>query len=171
MPAALSIITHAIKGTKKMKRIAWLLLIITGCAAPPTIVMEYQDGNLVRTEVTGVSGATDPATITSDGMKISTGAGQGIDMALSALSDVTNWVSILMILGGIGVLIFSTWFPMLPRSTSVILIASGGVLLAFPVLLDRYSFIVFAALAGLACLFVYGMWDNKKKLQADPKEN
>tara|TARA_R100000458_G_C8237493_1_gene217420 strand:- start:534 stop:1049 length:516 start_codon:yes stop_codon:yes gene_type:complete len=167
---ALPLIKNAFEGTKTMKKIAWLLLLIAGCTAPPTIVMEYQDGKLARTEVTGVSGAVDPATISADGMTISTGAGQGIDMAMAALSDTLNWVSIILILGGIGVLIFSAWVPMLPRSTSIILIAAGGVLLAFPVLLDRYSFIVFAGLAGLACLFLYGMWDNKRKLQAEPKE-
>jgi hypothetical protein len=150
-----------------MRLLLLILLTIAGCTAPPTITMEYSNGQMVRTEVTGVPGATEPATISHGNITISTGHGQGFDQALDALSTGTTWVSILLILAGLGVLILSNWIPMLPRSTSVILIASGGGLLAFPILLDRYSFIVFTVLGGLALLFLYGMWDNRKKLKTN----
>ena len=109
--------------------------------------------------------------VVSDGaITISTGAGEGMDHALSQVTSTTSWAAIALIVAGLGSLIGSAWLPFLPRSTSVILIAGGGALLAFPVLLDRYSTIIFVAAAGLLGLYLYGLWDNKRKLAKDPHE-
>lgn len=103
-------------------------------------------------------------------MSISSGAGQGVDQSLAALSSTTSWPAIALIVAGLGSLIGSAWLPFLPRSTSVVLIAGGAALLAFPVFLDRYSLWILAASAGLLGLYMYGIWDNKRKLAKDPHE-
>ena len=41
---------------------------------------------------------------------------------------------------------------------------------AFPVLVDRYSTYIFIAIALLAGLFIFGAWDNKRKLDGNTKD-
>jgi hypothetical protein len=148
------------------------ILALFGCSQPqPTIRITQEDGRMI--EVAGIPGATEAATatITNDGsVVVSTGAGQGLDQALNALSEATSWPAMALILFGLAILCLSFKFPMLPRSTSVILIAAGIGLLAFPVLLDRYSIFVFMGLAVVGGLFLFGMWDNRNKIRATPPE-
>jgi hypothetical protein len=147
-----------------------IYMAMAGCTQPqPSIRITQADGRLI--EVAGVPGATEAAmaTISSDGaVVVSTGAGQGLDQALDALSTATSWPAMALILFGLAILCLSFKFPMLPRSTSMILIAAGIGLLAFPILLDRYSIFVFMGLALVAGLFLFGMWDNRRKIQAKP---
>lgn len=146
----------------------WALL--AGCQQTPRIEVHLDNGEITQAAVQGVSGATNPATLAvQDGyVTISTGSGEGMDHALQALSGTTSWAAIALIAAGLASLIGSAWLPFLPRSTSVVLIAAGGCLLAFPVLLDRYSVWIFVAAGGLLGLYLFGIWDNKRKLAKEP---
>jgi hypothetical protein len=145
-------------------------MALVGCSQPqPTIRITQENGRMI--EVSGVPGATEAATATitnEGGIVVSTGAGQGLDQALDALSTATSWPAMGLILFGLAILCLSFKFPMLPRSTSMILIAAGIGLLAFPILLDRYSIFVFMGLALVGGLFLFGMWDNRRKILATP---
>tara|TARA_R100000995_G_scaffold83960_1_gene61261 strand:+ start:888 stop:1292 length:405 start_codon:yes stop_codon:yes gene_type:complete len=126
------------------------------------------DGTIVETEIMTPSHAVEPGTLVTDDMQASTGSTQGLDQALSALSSSTSWPAMGLILAGVVSLCLSLKFPILPRSTSFILIAAGVGLLAFPVLLDRYAWIVMVALVVIGGLWIYGLWDNRKKLLSPP---
>jgi len=154
-----------------LKNFSLALALLPGCANRPRIEISLDNGEVSAATVEGISGATSPASVSvQDGnVVISSGAGTGIDHTLHALSSTTSWAAIALILAGLGSLIGSAWLPFLPRSTSVILIAGGGCLMAFPILLDRYSTLIFIGGAGLLGLYIYGMWDNKKKLAKEPR--
>ncbi len=149
-----------------------LCLVMAGCSSRPSIQVALEDGQVTSAQVEGLANATSPASIlVQDGaVSISSGAGDGFDQSLAALSSTTSWAAIALIVAGLGSLIGSAWLPFLPRSTSIILMAGGAGLLAFPVLLDRYSLWIFMAAAGLLGLYMYGIWDNKRKLAKDPHE-
>ena len=154
----------------------WLLpalaIFLASCASPSATLSFYPDGQMQEVHLEGSLDQTNPATLSlPDGTVLHTGNGQGFDQALDALSSTTSWVAILLILGGVAVLVASFWIPLLPRSTSVILIAAGACLLAFPVLLDRYSLYVFLAIGLLVALMIFGGWDNWKKIITTPKRS
>jgi len=130
----------------------------------PKILVEYPDGRIIQ--VQGVGGQSHPATLIDENLNLSTG---GVDQALSSLSSSANWLAIGLILVGLASIILSKWIPMMPRSMSVICMASGGVIWAFPLLLDRYSGMVFIAIAIIGGLWLFGLWDNKRKLNVEPK--
>ena len=155
---------------------SWVLpaiaILLTSCASPSATLSFYPDGQMQEVSLEGSLDQTNPATLLlPDGTVLHTGNGQGVDQALDALSSTTSWVAILLILGGVAVLVASYWIPILPRSTSVILIATGASLLAFPVLLDRYSLYVFLAIGLLVALMIFGGWDNWKKIITKPKRS
>jgi hypothetical protein len=139
--------------------------VVQGCTSPPRILLEYPDGR--RIEVVGQAGQAEPATIVANDMEITTG---GVDQALAHLSGSTSWLGTILVIAGLGLLIGSRWLPVIPRTTSIMVIAAGGAMFAFPVLLDRYSIYIFIALAGLAGLFIFGAWDNKRKLNGHTKD-
>ena len=140
-----------------------LLLMYTACTArQPGIEIEYPDGRTIS--VHGESGQAEPATLTSEGFSASTG---GVDQAMSSMSKSTSWLAAILILAGLGILVASAWIPFLPRSNSIMLVASGITLYAFPVLLDRFGTVIIIGLCLLAGLFIFGMWDNRKKLNGN----
>ncbi len=153
-----------------MKNFSFLVAILAGCTNRPRIEVSLDNGEVSSATVDGIAGATSPASVTvQDGnVLISSGAGNGIDHTLHALSSTTSWAAIALIVAGLGSLVGSAWLPFLPRSTSVVLIAGGAGLLAFPVLLDRYSIVILIAGAGLLGLYAYGIWDNRMKLAKEP---
>jgi|19_taG_2_1085344.scaffolds.fasta_scaffold13189_2 hypothetical protein len=140
--------------------------LLSGCEMfqQPKILVEYPDGRIIQ--VQGVGGQSHPATLIDENLNLSTG---GVDQALSSLSSSANWLAIGLILVGLASIILSKWIPMMPRSMSVICMASGGVIWAFPLLLDRYSGMVFIAIAIIGGLWLFGLWDNKRKLNVEPK--
>jgi len=146
-----------------MTRLTLLLLsavaFLHGCSSPPQIIVTAPDGRIIS--VTGQAGQSEPATVTVNGIEASTG---GVDQALADLSSSTSWAALMLIFGGIGLIVASAWLPFLPRSTSVVMIAAGAGLYAFPVLLDRYSLIVFVGIALIGVLLIFGTWDNRRKL-------
>jgi len=138
-------------------------LVAFGCQQP-SITVEYPDGR--RIQVEGVHGQAHPATLIDENLEVSTG---GVDQALAHLSSSANWLAVGLIIVGLGSIILSSWIPMMPRSMSIICMGAGGVIWAFPLLLDRYSGMVFLALAVIGGLWLFGMWDNKRKLNVEPK--
>lgn len=138
--------------------------LLAGCAMfqQPSILVEYPDGRKVQVE--GVSGQSHPATLIDENLEVSTG---GIDQALAHLSSSANWLAVGLIIIGLGSIIISRWIPMMPRSMSVICMAAGGVIWAFPLLLDRYSGMVFLALAIIGGLWFFGLWDNRRKINGN----
>lgn len=146
---------------------AQLCALLAGCSTPGHIrvTREGPDGVLLTADVSTPSGAVEPATVITDDWSVSTGSGQGIDQALASLSSTTSWLAIGLILAGIASLCLSMKIPMIPRATSIVLIASGAGLFAFPLLLDRYAWVVLLALVGLGGLWVWGLFDNRKKIK------
>ena len=139
--------------------------LLHGCGAPPRILIEEPNG--ARVEVVGQVGQKEPATYVANGIEVTTG---GVDQALAHLSGSTAWLGTILVIAGLGLLIGSRWIPVIPRTTSIMVIAAGGALFAFPVLVDRYSTYIFIAIALLAGLFIFGAWDNKRKLDGNTKD-
>ena len=137
-------------------------LMAFGCHAP-SITVQYPDGRMIQVE--GVPGQAHPATLINDNLEVSTG---GVDQALAHLSSSANWLAVGLIVIGLGSIILSAWIPMMPRSMSIMCMGAGGVIWAFPVLLDRYSAIVMVVIALIAGLWLFGLWDNRKKLKWQP---
>jgi hypothetical protein len=138
-----------------------------GCAMfqQPSIQIEYPDGRTVQ--LFGVSGQSHPVKLVDGDLSASTG---GVDQALAHLSSSANWLAVGLIIIGLGSIIISTWIPMMPRSMSIICMAAGGIIWAFPLLLDRYSIFVILGISGIGILWIFGMWDNKRKLNVQPKD-
>ena len=139
-----------------------ICLLAFGCQAP-SITVEHPDGRIIQVE--GVHGQAHPATLIDENLKVSTG---GVDQALAHLSSSANWLAVGLIVIGLGSIILSAWIPMMPRSMSIMCMGAGGVIWAFPVLLDRYSGIVMVVIALIAGLWLFGLWDNRKKLKWQP---
>ncbi len=110
----------------------------------------------------------DPATAHSNGAGASSGGGSTDDQALSGLSSSAYWWGGVMIAIGIGSLIARLWLPVIPITASVYLLAGGAALMVFPVLVDRYLGYAVAGCAVAGGLYLYGWWDNRKKLLAPP---
>lgn len=143
---------------------ATAVCLLAGCSLfqQPRIIVQYPDGRIVQ--VVGVSGQSHPATLIDNNLEVSTG---GIDQALAHLSSSANWLAIGLIMIGLGSIVLSAWIPMMPRSMSIICIAAGGVIWAFPLLLDRYSGFVILAITLIGGLWLFGMWDNRKKINGN----
>jgi len=76
---------------------------------------------------------------------------------------------------GIGLLIAKTWFPIIPMEAGFGLAALGAALIAAPVLIDRYAWLL-ALGVGLVFVFLIGttvwrmnLWDVKGRIGQLPQ--
>ena len=147
-----------------MKRVSLAALGLVGCSS--SVRVKTPDG--IEAVVSSPADAVEPAFIQVGELVARAGVRDSVDQALSHVSSSTSWLGIVLVGAGLGSLLLGNMFPVLPRSTSIIMIAAGAAAFAFPVLLDRYATWVFVAVLGLAGLWVFGLFDNRQKLRAQP---
>ncbi len=115
-----------------------------------------------HTEIIATQDLAQPATLIDLDWSASTGVAHAIDQAMTALSAWAGWLSMGLIAFGVGSLVFRylVGFKIVPVYGSMLFIAGGVLLLAFPVLVDRYAGTVLVALAAGGAMYAWSMWDN-----------
>jgi hypothetical protein len=150
-----------------------LLVFLMGCALtrPSISIKEYQDDKIKNEiHITGEPGSVEPLTFKSTEWSVSTGAVQEIDQVITELGKYSAYLGGGLIGLGVLSLVLRMWFPVVPVTASVLLIASGAGVMFLPVLFDRYSGYLFIGLGIILYLWVYGFKDNNVKLKEVPLE-
>jgi len=152
----------------------FVVLMLLACSGRGKVIAEriWPDGRSERVEAVTPPKAISPASVsagqTGDNWSFhaSSGSGQPRDNALSSLSSLPM-VGVGLMVVGIGLLIAKTWFPIIPMEAGFGLAALGAALIAAPVLIDRYAWLL-ALGVGLVFVFLIGttvwrmnLWDVK----------
>ncbi len=91
------------------------------------------------------------------------------DLAAEQQSETLTWAGIACIAAGIGLLIarFGFGMPIVPVGVSLGIAGTGVVLLFLPTIIDRYAWVMFVAIAGVAAVSLGpALIDNYRKLKA-----
>lgn len=144
-----------------------------GCAftRPSISIKEYEKDSLKNEiHVTGEPGSIEPLTFKSDEWSVSTGAVQEMDLVITELGKYSAYLGGGLIGLGVLSLVFRMWFPVIPFTASILLVASGAGVMFLPVLFDRYSGYLLVGLGVVLYLWIYGLRDNNVKLKEVPLE-
>lgn len=152
-----------------MRKVLFVVVLMSmlGCAGTGEIIYhkkDYEKGSLVTEkwiEVEQPSNATTPArlewgeSITNKGV---TGRQQAHDFVMEGISSYTSWAGIFLVIAGLALTAGSGYFPMIKWNKGLILIGGGFALLWFPVIIDRYTWVLVAGVAGVGLLFAEDLY-------------
>lgn len=136
-----------------------------GCAftRPSISVKEYENDSLKNEiHVTGEPGSIEPLTFKSNKWSVSTGAVQEMDLVITELGKYSAYLGGGLIGLGVLSLVLRMWFPVVPFTASILLVASGAGVMFLPILFDRYSGYLLVGLGVVLYLWIYGLRDNVK---------
>jgi len=142
-----------------------LLVFLMGCAftRPSISVKEYENDSLKNEiHVTGEPGSIEPLTFKSNKWSVSTGAVQEMDLVITELGKYSAYLGGGLIGLGVLSLVLRMWFPVVPFTASILLVASGAGVMFLPILFDRYSGYLLVGLGVVLYLWIYGLRDNVK---------
>jgi hypothetical protein len=114
--------------------------------------------------------AIEPAEVNlgTDQPSASSGAAQEVDTAGIRRVEILTWSGIALCVIGGACMIARIWFPILPMSASLVAIGLGVTMILLPDIFDQVPYLLWGAIGLLAVLFIWGPFDNWRKLNAPP---